>query len=78
MDGDESSFFCFSGQADELFCLFLFLFIIVYLFIVLNYVGVYRADEQEEHQSFLYAILNYLLEVLNFHLTLVQVNCHRG
>ena len=30
MDGDESSFFCFSGQADELFCLFLFIIVYIY------------------------------------------------
>ena len=75
MDTDDSSVFSFStnGAAVGVWLESLSLYIRA-----LNYMGVYRADEQEELHGALYELSYYTLEVLNFDLVLAQVDSHRG
>ena len=74
MNTDDSSVFSFStsdGVGVWLESLILYI-------LALNYMGVYRADEQEELHGALYELSYYTLEVLNFDLVLAQGERDRG
>ena len=69
MDTDDSSVFSFSTSA----AVGVWLESLILYIRALNYMGVYRADEQEELHGALYELSYYTLEVLNFDLVLAQV-----